>query len=210
MTRMQARREGFEGPRIVAAAALAMAALCASLLAAHGAGEDGLGVLARVTARVALVIFLAAFAASPLRRIWRAPLSAWLLRNRRFVGLSFAVAHGFHLLAVLALVLLLGSAFEYDLVSLSGGGLAYLFVVLMAATSSDRAVEALGKRRWRALHRAGLHTIWIVFAVTEIPAAFDSPLHFLLAGLLVVAAGLRAAAALSQRRARDRAAPARV
>jgi len=42
MSRMQAQREGFEGPRLVAAAALGMAALCASLLAAHGDDEDGL------------------------------------------------------------------------------------------------------------------------------------------------------------------------
>jgi hypothetical protein len=196
MKRMRARREGFGGPRLVAATAVAMAMLCASILAAHGDGENGLGVLARVTARVALVIFLAAYAASPLRRIWWAPPTAWLLRNRRYVGLSFAVAHGFHALAVLSLVGLLGPGFEYDPVSLAGGGLAYLFVVLMAATSSDRAVEALGPGRWRALHRAGLHTIWFVFAVTEIPSALHSPLHFLLAGLLVAAAGLRAAASL--------------
>jgi hypothetical protein len=209
MSRMQARRAGFEGARLVAATALAMAALCAWLLAAHGAGEEGLGVQARVTARVALVIFVAAYAASPLRRVWRAPLSAWLLRNRRFVGLSFAVAHGFHALAVLSLVLLLGAGFEYDPVSLAGGGSAYLFVALLAATSSDRAVASLGPARWRALHRAGLHTIWFVFAVTELPAAFDSPLHFLLASLLVVAAGLRAAGALSRRRASSPGSPAR-
>jgi hypothetical protein len=166
-------------------------------------------VLARVTARVALVIFVAAYAASPLRRVWRASPSAWLLRNRRFVGLSFAVAHAFHALAILSLVVLLGSGFEYDPVSLAGGGAAYLFVALMAATSSDRAVAALGPSRWRALHRAGLHTIWFVFAVTELPTALDSPLHFLLAGLLVAAAGLRAAVAISRRRASSAPSPAR-
>ena len=201
MSRMRARREGFGGPRLVAATALGVAVLCASLLAAHGAGEDGLGVLARVTARVALVIFVAAYAASPLRRVWRAPLSGWLLRNRRFVGLSFAVTHGFHALAVIALVVLLRDRFEYDPVTLAGGGTAYAFVALMAATSSDRAVAALGPTRWRRLHRAGLHTIWFVFAVTEIPAALHSPLHFLLASLLLAAAGLRAVTAFALGRA---------
>jgi len=200
MSRMRARREALGGPRLVAATALGVAALCASILAAYGAGEDGLGVLARVTARVALVIFVAAYAASPLRRVWRAPLSSWLLRNRRFVGLSFAVTHGFHALAVTALVVLLGDGFEYDPVSLAGGGTAYAFVALMAATSSDRAVAALGPTRWRRLHRAGLHTIWFVFAVTEIPAALHSPLHFLLASLLLAAAGLRAVTAFALER----------
>ena len=209
MSGMQTRREGFEGPRIVAASALGMAMLSAILVATLGHDEEGLAALARVTARVALVIFVGAYAASSLRRAWKAPLSAWLLRNRRFVGLSFAVAHGFHLLAILSLVLLLGDGFEYDPVSLAGGGTAYAFVVLLAATSSDRAVRALGPARWRALHRTGVHAIWFVFAVTEIPAALHSPLHFLLAGLLVAGALLRAAAALSRRRQPGRASPAR-
>lgn len=209
MSRMQARREGLGGPRLVAATALGIAVLCAILLATRGAGEEGLGALARVTARVALVIFVAAYSASSLRRAWKASPSAWLLRNRRYVGLSFAVAHGFHLLAIVSLVLLLGDGFEYDPVSLAGGGTAYVFVVLLAATSSDRAVRALGPARWRALHRTGVHAIWFVFAVTAIPAALHSPLHFLLAGLLVAGAVLRAAAALSRRRQPGRASPAR-
>lgn len=209
MSRMQVRSEALGGPRLVAATALGMAALCAAALALHGAGEEGLRTLARVTARVALVIFVAAYAAAPLRRAWRAPLSAWLLRNRRFVGLSFAVAHGFHALAVLAVALRLGDGFEYDPVSLAGGATAYLFVALLAATSSDRAVAALGPARWRRLHRAGIHVIWSLFAFTQLPAMLHSPLHFLLASLLVAAAALRANAAVARRRAPRSASPAR-
>lgn len=210
MSPMPAHREALGGPRLVAAATLGTAALCALLLAWHGHGQDGLGALTRATARVALVIFVAAYAASPLRRVWKAPFSAWLLRNRRWVGLSFAVAHGFHALGILSLVALLGDRFEYDPVTLAVGGTAYVFVALMAATSSDRAVAALGPARWRRLHRTGLHTIWFVFAATELPAALHSPLHFLLASLLVAAAGLRASAALARRRAPEPASPARI
>jgi hypothetical protein len=191
MSRMPAGRERFGGPRLVAATSVALAALCASLLVVHGDGEEGLGVLARVTARVALVIFVVAYAASPLRRLWRTPVSAWLVRNRRYVGLGFAVSMAFHALAILALALRLGDGFEIEPLTFSGGALAYLFTALQAATSSDRAVAALGPRRWRALHRAGLHVIWLVFAVTELPAALYSPLHAALAGLLIGAAALR-------------------
>jgi sulfoxide reductase heme-binding subunit YedZ len=209
MSRMQPRRESLGGPRLVAATALGMAVLCASMVALRGTDDDALRALARVTARVALVIFVAAYAAAPLRHAWRAPLSAWLLRNRRFVGLSFAVAHGFHAFAVLALAVRLGDDFAYDPVSLAGGGTAYLFVALLALTSSDRAVAALGPVRWRRLHRVGIHAIWIVFAFTELPAALHSPLHLVLASLLVLAAGLRGAAVLARRRSPRSASPAR-
>ena len=207
MSRVSARARDQGGPRLVAATAIAVGALCAGLLALGGAGEEGLGRIARVTARIALLIFVAVYAASPLRRLWREPASAWLLRNRRFVGLSFAVAMAFHALAILALALRLGPGFEIEPISFAGGSLAYLFTALQAATSSDRAVAALGPGRWRALHRAGLHAIWIVFAVTELPAALQSPLHFALALLLVAAAALRAAAAF-RRRAPGLASPA--
>jgi hypothetical protein len=36
------------------------------------------------------------FVAAPLHRLWRTELSGWLVQNRRFLGLSMAVSHGFH------------------------------------------------------------------------------------------------------------------
>ena len=208
MSRVSTRATGVGGPRLVAASATAVGLLCAALLLTGGSGDESIGRVARVTARVALLFFVVAYAASPLRRLWRRPASAWLLRNRRYVGLSFAVAMGFHALAILALALRLGPGFEIDPISFTGGSLAYAFTALQAATSSDRAYAALGPARWRALHRGGMHAIWIVFAVTELPVALDSPLHFALAALLVAAAGLRAGAALARRRAPGLASPA--
>jgi hypothetical protein len=47
-----------------------------------------------------------------------------------------------------------------------------------------------------------VHYVFFVFAVTELPAALVSPLQAAMAGLVVAAAGLRAAAALSRSRER--------
>jgi len=204
MNPSEGRREApparLEGAVLVAYTALGVAALCAGTLAVHGSGEEGLRVLTRATARVALAIFAIVYAASSLRCLWRVPFTGWLLRNRRHLGLSFAVAHAFHAVAVLSLAAALGEAFEYDPLSLAFGGAAYGFVAALAATSSDRAVAALGPARWRRLHRAGVHYVWLVFAATEVPAALSSPLHFALAGLALGAAVLRVAAALAHRR----------
>jgi DMSO/TMAO reductase YedYZ heme-binding membrane subunit len=184
-----------EGRALVAWSALGLAALCAGALGAQGAGEEGVGLVTRATARVACVIFLAAWSASSLRALWPAPATAWLLRNRRYVGLSFATAQLVHLLAIGGLVRLRGDAFEYDPVSLSVGGMAYVFTAALAATSSDRAVAWLGRARWRVLHRVGAHWIFFVFAATLLPKAFASPLHALLAALVAAALAARVAAA---------------
>ena len=95
-------RELAAGPALVGWSSLALVAMCGALLLQHGAGEEGLRVLIRATARTSLVLFAGAFAASGLRRVWRSPASAWLVKNRRYVGLSFAVSHGLHLAAILA------------------------------------------------------------------------------------------------------------
>ena len=151
------------GGRLVGLASALLIAMSVLILALEGSGEPGLRMLIRATARTSLALFGTAFAASALRRLWRTPATGWLLRQRRTIGLSFAVSHGLHALAIYGLSLVLGDAFEINLVTLIFGGGAYLMVVLMA-TSSDRAVAWLGRRRWRMLHLVGMYWIWIVFA----------------------------------------------
>jgi len=168
-----ARGEALEGWALVGWSALALSGMTLLLLAVYGAGEPGLRVLIRATARSSLALFLPAFAASSLRRLWPTPFSAWLLRNRRQVGISFAVSHGPHLAAILALALRHPESFEASTLTLVGGGLGYVFIAAMAATSSDAAVRTLGARRWKWLHRAGMWVIFVIFAQSYVPA----PLH---------------------------------
>jgi DMSO/TMAO reductase YedYZ heme-binding membrane subunit len=193
------RRSALEGARVALAASLAVVALAAACLLAGGAREDGLGLLTRVSARAACLLFLAAWTASSLRRLAPVPATAWLLRNRRALGLAYAFAMLVHAAGIGSLAWLRGDAFEYDLVSLAGGGSAYAFTAALAATSTDRAVARLGARRWRALHRVGVHWIFFIFAFTELPRALESPLHGILAALLVASLAVRVAAARSRR-----------
>jgi sulfoxide reductase heme-binding subunit YedZ len=158
------RRDALGGGRLFGIAALLLLAMSAAILAWEGTGEAGLRMLIRATARTSLALFGAAFAASALRRVWPTPVTGWLLRQRRYLGLSFAFSNLLHALAIFALKRLLGVAFEIDLVTIIFGGGAYVMIALLAATSSDRAVAWLGRRRWRLLHLVGVYWIWIIFA----------------------------------------------
>jgi methionine sulfoxide reductase heme-binding subunit len=152
-----------EGPAIVGWSSLALVAMTAVLLALYGTAEEGVSVVVRATARTSLVFFVAAFAATGLRRLWRAPATAWLIRNRRYVGLSFAISHAIHLGAILTLAATVpGFAADVSLTTIIGGGTAYVLIAAMALTSNDTAVRRLGRRRWRALHLTGL---WVVFGI---------------------------------------------
>jgi len=157
---------GLSGPRLVVAAAAGVMALVAAILSTPHPGESELRVTLRVTALVSATFFLAAFTASAWRRLRPTPTTRWLLRNRRYLGLSFAASHLVHGLAILALARRLpGGWGALPPTTLAGGGAGYAFIAAMAATSNDRAVAALG-RWWHRLHTTGVYVLWFIFTFT--------------------------------------------
>ncbi|HTY16666.1 MAG TPA: ferric reductase-like transmembrane domain-containing protein [Myxococcota bacterium] len=192
---MAVTRGRFDGPRLVGWASLALAAMTLAVLAAAGTGVDGVRMLIRATARSSLVLFSLAFTASSLRQLARTPATAWLLRNRRYLGLSFAVSHALHLVGIVALAVRWPEEMaRTSATTVIGGGIGYVFVAAMAATSNDRAVAALGRERWRLLHLAGSWLLWGIFASSYLPRAVRSPAYLPLALLALAAVGVRAAA----------------
>ena len=117
---------------------------------------------ARWTARVGLPIFLLTYLASSLGRLWPGGWARTVWRDRRWWGLGFAAAHTVHLYALIRAVPLSGE--ERSLASLIPGGLAYLVMYLMALTSSEAAIRALG-RNWKRLHSFGIHYLWLIFTL---------------------------------------------
>jgi DMSO/TMAO reductase YedYZ heme-binding membrane subunit len=124
------------------------------------------------------------------------------LRNRRYLGLAFAVSHLVHAVAIL-LLLRWDAALFWTLtkpVNIVTGGLAYAFILAMAATSFDRTAAWLGRGRWRVLHRLGVWYIWVSFLVAfgkRIPE--NGPAYWLPVVALIAALALRLAAARRRR-----------
>ncbi len=177
-------------------------ALFAGALFGFGTDEAGLRGLVRLTVRVSFSVFIVVYAAAPLRKLFPSPTTSWLLRNRRYLGVSFAWAHGLHALAIALLALLLGDAFEVEPATIVGGGLGYLLTAGMALTSFDRTARWLGPRRWALLHRAGLYWLWFIFALNWTAASLATSRFYLpFAALTWGAAALRLAALRAHRRA---------
>jgi DMSO/TMAO reductase YedYZ heme-binding membrane subunit len=182
------------GARLVATATLGLLAIFGIAVSTCGTDEEGLRALTRITARVSFLLFLAPYSASSVRRLFPSPATRWMLRNRRALGLSFFVAHMLHGLAIWMLALLLGDAFEAHPITVLAGGMAYLLLVAMALTSTDRTAAWLGARRWNALHRIGMHWLWFIFAYDWVVLSLSSPGYLPLAALSFGALGLRIAA----------------
>jgi sulfoxide reductase heme-binding subunit YedZ len=187
-------------PVIVGLAAAGCLAIGLANSALQG-GWDVDGALAgsRITSRWAFVFFIAAFSASSLAKLWPGGWRTALLRRRRGVGLSFAASHFVHAGFFLTAIFVFGA--ERSLITFIFGGLAYLFIAAMAATSNDASVKTLGPRRWKLLHQVGGWYIVFIFANSYVGRLVgDKPLLGAFGtGLIVLAVGLRIAAALKGR-----------
>lgn len=180
------------GWKIVGVATVLLLIAFGTVVSIYGTDEAGLRVLVRATARISFLLFLPVYVAAPARRLWRNDLTRWLLANRRYLGVSFFVAHALHLDAIILLSILMGDAFQTSLVTLLGGGLAYVLVFAMAATSFDRMVAWLGPKRWKALHRFGIHYIAFIWLIQWTPLAlFESVAYAPMALLILAAFGVR-------------------
>ena len=182
---------------------LALLVMTALVLAGAGTGEPGVRMLIRATARSSAVLFLVSFVARPLRQFWRTDATAFAIKNRRYFGVSMAVSHFIHASAIGRLIAGFPAAYELKAQTVVFGGLGFVFVAAMAATSSDAAFKKLGRARWTLLHRTGVWYLWFIFAFTFLPKPGGSvwdPLHALAVAAFVAAPLVRAAAYAKTRR----------
>ena len=138
------------------------------------------------TGRSSLILFGIAFTASSIESLWPSSISRWSLRNRRWIGLSFAASHFIHLALIISISVWFPEPFlrEQSLGQWMFGGLAYVFVFLMALTSTDRAQHWMGMKNWKRLHFIGGHWIWTVFLLTYLKHVKEGPLWFYLPFLI--------------------------
>jgi sulfoxide reductase heme-binding subunit YedZ len=142
------------------------------------------------TGTLALVFLFLALAVTPLRKVFALP---WLVKLRRMLGL-FAFFYAFlHLLAyagfdkTFRIAAIVEDTFERPFITL--GMAAFLLLLPLAVTSTNRMVKRLGGKRWKLLHKAAylaailgvIHFYMQVKADTRDPLIFAAVLGLLLA-----------------------------
>ncbi len=116
------------------------------------------------TARVAFPVFLLAYLASPLYEISQNSVFTWLRKNRRNTGIAFGFLHIVHLAALVLYFVMTPT--EVPIPTVIGGGIGYVFLFAMLATSNNAAIRRLGAKKWGRIHKFGIHYIAIIFATT--------------------------------------------
>jgi methionine sulfoxide reductase heme-binding subunit len=111
----------------------------------------------RITGRLGLLMFFISFGASALDRIFTSNWTAYLVRNRRYLGISTAIILWSHFLVILSLSFTAPLWFEASVpwYILFPGSVTFILVGLMALTSNNAAQRKLGARTWKGLHLLG-------------------------------------------------------
>jgi len=127
------------------------------------------------TGRLAFTVFLIPLFASPMRALWRTPLTARLLRWRRNAGIAYGGIQCVHLVLILAMfVTIAAPPVESAMVVI--GGLGMLLALMMLWTSFDGPTRRLGPQRWRLLHKSGFYVFMFIYVYDFVvePLMFNS------------------------------------
>ena len=151
----------------------------------------------RYSAHLAFVFLLLAFSASTLKVVVNNAQTRGLVRYRRQLGLGFATAPTFHLVA---LILFLSNLEGYSVdASLAVAGFGYVVTALLAVTSNDYSIKRLGPANWKQLHSVGISILMLYFFV-----AFSGRLLTNFAPIYAVYVALIATAVVAKLRAKRR------
>ena len=151
----------------------------------------------RNSAHLAFVFLLLAFSASTLKAVVNNAQTRGLVRYRRQLGLGFATAHTFHLVA---LILFLSNLEGYSVdASVAVAGFGYVVTALLALTSNDYSVRRLGPAKWKQLHAIGISILILYFFV-----AFSGRLLTNFAPIYAVYVALIATAVVAKLRVKRR------
>lgn len=147
------------------------------------------------TGKWTLVFLLITLAITPLRKLTGLP---WLIKFRRLAGLFAFFYATLHFLTYIWLDKFFDLAdMGKDIVKrpfITAGFFAFLLLVPLAATSTNRAIRRMGGRNWQRLHRliyvsavaAVIHFWWKVKADTSQPKLYASLLGVLLTYRLAI------------------------
>ena len=168
---------------------------------------EGISSLIQLSVRCAVPWLYTAFLASSAHVIFSSDFTAWVLRNRKYIGLCFAVGMAWQALFITWMVVVYTDYYAdevYVLRDAIEGLLGYIVLVPMVLTTFRFGRRLITRTQWRLLHKAAIYYLWAyAFSVYwwELfyypnPVFIDYAFYW--AGLL--AWGLRAAAWTKTRR----------
>ena len=146
-------------PLFYLVAALTLAAIVIGLVMRGVSTPEATVSMIRLSVQLASPWIFLAFVARPLVQLYPGSFAKWLLRNRRYMGLSFAVGFAWQAVFIAVLLALHPDYYWQELHNTADfilRMLSYLLLLALTITSFYPVRRAMRPGSWRVLHLAGV------------------------------------------------------
>ena len=158
-------------PLFYVVAALTFATIGVGLVITGVATPEATVAMIRLSVQLASPWIFLAFVARPLAQLHQGGFSRWLLRNRRYIGLSFAAGFAWQAVFIAVLLALYPEYYWqvlHDDADLILRMLSYLLLLALAITSFNPVRRAMRPRSWGVLHLVGVWYFWAAIWVSYV------------------------------------------
>ena len=158
-------------------AGLTFAAIAIAYLQIGVATSEAAINLIRLSVQLASPWVFLAFVATPMTQLIPGNVSKWLVRNRRYLGLSFAAGFGWQAVFIGVLLALHNAYYweglhnDLDLLLRMAS---YVFLFALTITSFFPVRRRMRPMYWRWLHLAGIWYFWAAIWASYAPMALSS------------------------------------
>ena len=102
-------------------------------------------------------------AISSLKIIFPGAFTRWLMMNRKYIGLMFAVAMAWQGLFIFIMSYYFHDYYFSEIYYFRDeieGSIGYIFLAAMVVTSFDFGRELVDSKQWRIIHKSGIYFLW--------------------------------------------------
>ena len=138
-------------------------AMIIGMLQSELSSGPAVSTMIQASVRCAVPWLYLAFAASSVQVLWPGPLSLWLSRNRKYLGLCFAAAMAWQGFFILWMVIVYSDYYineVYVMRDAIEGVIGYLFLTAMTVTSFMPVRKHMTAKSWKLLHKSGMYFLW--------------------------------------------------
>ena len=155
-----------------------------AMMGADMSTGPGVSTMISFSVRWAVPFIFLVVAISSVQTLFLGPFSMWLLRNRKYIGLCFAVAMAWQGLFIFIMSNFFREYYYADVYLLRDqleGSIGYIFLTAMVVTSFTFGRKHLNPEQWKVLHKSGLYFLfaypfsvyWLILSYYPNPAALD-------------------------------------
>ncbi|MBF2049909.1 MAG: hypothetical protein EDM05_59675 [Leptolyngbya sp. IPPAS B-1204] len=180
------RWDRFRTWEIVTLTSISVATMMLLLLFAHGLTETGVLLTIRATGRVSFPLFFMLSLSGSLYKLIPSRKAYWLLANRKYLGLAFAIVYLYHALGFTTLIIMTQEP-HIEGLELILSIICYGFLVAMTVTSFRNIRRQISPWLWNSLHGTGMLFFWYFFLQEFMHRAEENMVVYLPLALMTAA-----------------------